>query len=384
VNIKTYSNSSAAGLKFELYEQNTDGNGVPTPGTRVGGGTFDSSGHYTMNFKPDPRKIYALKVWDKNANLGEFWFFSATRFVCGYDRTITESLPVLKVILRDSSGALKKNFNFSLFMQDFDADNNPTIEDSNLIANLKTDNSGIARVFVSPYNPYRFQTGIYAIRSKDANNNNSDSYNIHMYPEKDTSFQYTFAGLNGELRDAGKNLLANREVRFYEQTGSGSDRALGSLLIKTKTDKSGRFRFEYPGGTYALAVLDDFNHENVFWNISLKYGKSNTVKLVTSQNRISVNASGGTPAGAQVKIFNLSTDGGHKYYKDGELGSVKVTGSKTSYVSLVPGYYLASYFDKSGKEYGRYFKSANGSISTTKITTSLVNRISENKIFTIK
>jgi len=386
ITVRSYSNSSLNGLKYEVYEQNAGINGIPVAGTRINGGTFDASGRVVINFKPDPRKTYALKVYDKNANLGDFWFFDAARFVCGYDRAITESLPVLKLVMRDANGALKKNFNFSLYMQDYDADNNPVIEDSNLIANLKTDNTGIARVFLTPYNTYRYETGIYAIESKDANNNNAVSYNIHMYPDKDTVYQYAFTGLSADLRNASGVLVPNREIHFYNQVGSGSGRSLGNLLTKIKTDKNGHFSLEVPAGTYAVGVLDDFNQENIFWGFVLKDGKINTAKIITGLNKISVTAVQGDliATGAAVKIYNLVSDDGHNYYKDEEIGTLKLSSGKNASVSLVPGYYLASYFDKTGKEYGRYFRAANGVITTVKITTSSTNRIASNRIFKIK
>ncbi len=386
INLRSYSRSVITGLKFEVYEQNTDANGIPIPGTKVGGGTFDNSGRYVLTFKPDPRKTYSLKVWNKRADLGEFWFFDATRFVCGYDRTITKTLPVLKIVMRDSKGALKKNFNFSLYMQDYDADNNPVIEDTNLIANLKTDNSGAVRVFVAPFNTYRYQTGIYALTSKDASNNTVASYNIRMFPEKDTVFNYAFTGLTGELRNASRTLLPNKEIRLYEIVGTGSDRALGNLLAKTTTDKNGKYRFEYSAGTYALATLDDYNHESVTWNVTLKAGKTTTLKIVNSLNRISVADAQGEviPKDASIKIYSLTSDDGRTYYKGNEVATVKLSASKSAAISLAPGYYLASYFDKSAREYGRYFKSANGVVTTTKIATSVTNRITANKVFKIK
>ncbi len=386
LNIRSYSKNAVAGLKFEVYEQNTDANGLPVPGTRVGGGTFDNSGTYVLTFRPDPRKTYALKIWDKRADVGEFWYFDATRFVCGYDRVVTKTLPALRIVMRDAKGVLKKNFSFSLYMQDYDADNNPVIEDGNLIANLKTDNTGSARVYVAPYNTYRYQTGVYAITSKDANNNNATSYNIRMYPERDTVFNYAFTGLAGELRNASRVLLPNKEVRFYEVVGTGSDRALGNLLTKTTTDKTGRFRFEYPAGTYAIAVLDDFNHESITWNVVLKAGKTNSIKIVNSLNKVSVADAQGEviPKDASIKIFSLTSDDGFNYYKAGEVANVKLSASKSAAISLAPGYYLASYFDKSGREFGRYFKSANGVVTTTKVTTSVTNRITANRVFKIK
>jgi hypothetical protein len=118
----------------------------------------------------------------------------------------------------------------------------------------------------------------------------------------------------------------------------------------------------------------------------LKPGKTNTIKIVNSLNKISVADAQGEviPRDASVKVYYLTTEDGANYYKGGEVATVKLSANKSAAISLAPGYYLASYFDKAGREYGRYFKSANGVVTTTRITTSLSNRITANKVFKIK
>lgn len=154
ITLRNFSGDIIPGLKYELYEQKTDANGLPIAGNKVLSGTIDSTGRATSSFRPDPRQAYALKVWDKRADLGEFWFFDAVRFVCNYNRYVTKYVPALKVVLRDGQGKLKRNYNFSLYAQKYDADSKPIFEDSDLIANLKTNGGGQAVVYVAPYNPY--------------------------------------------------------------------------------------------------------------------------------------------------------------------------------------------------------------------------------------
>ena len=179
------------GLKFEAYEQTADANGLPSAGKKIGSGTTDNSGQAEISFKPDTQKAYALKVWDKNDDVGVFWFFDAARFVCGYDRYVTKYLPALTVVLRDASGELKRNHNFSLYAQRYDFDQNPFFESKDLIANLKTDGGGQALVYVAPYNPYfPSQTGFYALSVKNEKNEVKKVYDIQIPAENNHVFQY--------------------------------------------------------------------------------------------------------------------------------------------------------------------------------------------------
>ncbi|MFA5886406.1 MAG: hypothetical protein WC863_01355 [Patescibacteria group bacterium] len=371
-------------LKFEIYEQNSDANGLPVAGNKVGGGTMDKTGKATISFAPDPRKTYALKAWDKRADLGDFWFFDAVRFVCNYDRTVTKYLPALKIILRDSQKRLKANYNFSLYAQQYDADEKPFFENSDLIANLKTDAGGKSIVYVASYNPYHDnQSGVYVLSVKDAGGNIANVYNIKIPLDKDYTFNYVFSSLSGELRNGQKKILTNREIRFYEQLVDNGQKSLGRQLLKTKSDLKGRFQFDYPAGIYALVVLDDFNQENIFWNINIKSGQLNSQKLVTNTTKISLTNLASTERASTInlKLYNLSTEGDRKYYRDSEIGVIKIARNKTVYSSLTPGYYLLVYTDKSGKEYGRAFKANNGQLQSITLSATTKMRISSSQAF---
>lgn len=384
--LRNQAGAIVSGLKFELYEQNTDADGLPVAGKKISNGTIDKTGRATITFKPDPRKTYAFKVWDKNADLGDYWFFDAVRFVCGYDRYVTKNVSALKIVLRDGSGALKKNYNFSLYAQRYDADQKPVFDSEDLIANLKTGSGGYTIVYVSPYNTYRgSQTGLYAISAKDNNGNVSAVYNIRVLSDKDYNFQYAFSSLSGELRDARKKVLTNREIRVYEQEGSGANRSLGRLLYKVNTNASGRFQLEYPAGTYALAVLDDLKRENIFWNVVIKAGKTSSQKLVTNLTKFSLaDAQGETiPKDASLKVFAVNTDDNVNYYRDNQIGEIKLAANKTATISLAGGTYLVTYTSKTGREYGRVFKANNGQFNTVLLSISRKTAISADQVMKI-
>lgn len=367
--LRNFSGEALAGFKFALYEQDTDNYGLPIAGDKVGGGTTDSLGQFNFSFKPDQCKSHVLHVWDKKENLGEFWFFNAVTFACDYNRNLTKSLPALHIVLRDAAGELKKNYSFSLYAQRYDADNNPIFESGDLIASLKTGASGQATVYVAPYNPYRRgQTGFYAVSAKDADGNNSVLYNISVPESKDYTLSYDFSGVSGELRDAKGQLLTGKEVRLYEQTAAGT---LGRELEKTKTDANGRFSLEYPAGTYALAVRDYFNRENIFWGIAVKPA-GDYQKLTTNLTNFTLSdAQGeGLSGTASLKLYSLSADANGSFYRDKQVGTIKLNSNRTASLSLAAGPYLAVYAGKNNQDYGQTFYAKNGATQAVKVVVS--------------
>lgn len=355
----------ANGLKYELYEQKANANGLPSAGAKINGGTIDSSGRSVINFKPDPRQTYALKIYDKKSTVGEYWFFDAVRFTCDANRVITKSIPSLKIILRDKTGALKRNFNFSLYAQKFDVDNKPIFETSDLVANLKTDGLGSTVVYVAPYNAYRSgQSGFYAISAKDNSGNAVNIYNINVTGEKDYNFSYTFSGISGYLKDASQKIQANKTISLYEIIGSGSNKTLGRQLLKSKTDAAGRFSFEYPAGNYALVSLDQFNQNNVFWNVAVN-SNSKDLSLVTNLTRLKLEdqQAEDIPGNASLKVYSLLADGSN-YYRDKMIATVSLDASKGANISLAEGPYLILYSGKNSREYGFAYWASNNKLSS--------------------
>lgn len=383
LSVDDFSGNSVAGLKYELYEQGLDNNGLPTTGSKVGGGTLDSYGQGAISFRPDPRLGYAIKIWDKRSDLGEFWFYDAVKFVCDYNRNVNKIIPALRIVLRDQDGNLKRNYNFSLYAQRYDADNNPTWEDRDLIANLKTDSGGQAVVYVSPYNTYRSnQTGVYAIRAKDSSNNYFTTYDIKIRADQDYSLEQLFSGISGQLMDAFKRVQANKEIRLYEQLDSAGVWILGKQLLSTKTDSSGNFRIDYPDGTYALAVSDQFNQENVFWNVQAN-SKNTNQSLMTNLTRLSLSPaqSSGISGDISFKLYKLVSNNNSTFYRDKEISNIQLGTDRTATIPLAMGPYLVVYTSKSGTEFGQAFYAQNGRLEEVVLSISRDDMLSSGQTF---
>jgi len=367
ISLSDIAGHNAAGLKFEIYEQTTDASGLPLAGAKMAAGTVDSGGRATVTFKPDSSKNYALKVWDKKADLGEFWYFNVVKFVCDYDRNITKNLPALKIVLRDSDGKPRYNYSFSLYAQRYDVDGNPAFSSTDLIANLKTGTDGQAIVYVSPYNVYHSnQTGYYAISVKDGNNAVKNFYNILVNGESDFTYQPAFSGLSGELRDAQDRALSVNSLSLYEQKSSGGYFSLGQKLLSFKTDSSGQFKFEYSAGTYAITSTDDLGRQNIFWNIVI--GQSSTYKKLTA-SLINFNFTEPTgKADSVLQLYALTGKGG-TYYRGDMIKAVKLSSSHAA-LSLAAGTYLISYSGTNDRLFGQAFYAKNGATYNLSFSTS--------------
>lgn len=373
----------SSGLKFELYEQETDAGSLPVVGKRVSSGTLNSSGRATVSFKPDSQKFYTLKVWDKKADQGEFWFFNALRFVCGYDRNLNLTTPALKIVWRDKSGGLKSNYNFSLWSQAYDADGRPILANNGKIADLRTDAGGQATVFVSPYNTYRAgQSGVYALTARDDGGNTVTFYDVAVSADRDNTFTAQASGLGGNLQDARQRQQANKEIKLYQILGSGDNRRLGDLLARFKSNASGRFDFEYPAGTYALVVNDDFNQESIFWDVSIRAGAPSRNLVM---NLINFSLSSGTaeelPREPTIKLYSLAGSNATSYVRDREIASFRLNSGKTALKSLAAGPYLALYVGQNNKEYGLAFYAAAGESQNINLRVSSAQALTAGQSF---
>jgi len=363
--VQDFSGNTVSSLRYELYEQEIGNGALPIPGKKVSGGSLDSYGRGSFNFKPDPRKSYAIKIWEKRADLGEYWFFDAVKFVCDYNRSVTKVIPALRVTLRDADGNLKRNYSFSLYAQRYDADNNPTVEDRDRIASLKTDSGGQAVIYVSPYNSYRpNQTGIYALKAKDSSNNYFTIYDIRILANSDYNFEQNFSGLSGKLSDAFNRVQAEKDIFLYEQNKSGSVNILGKQLIKKRTDSGGNFDFDYPAGTYALVVKDQFNQNNIFWNVKVNSGQNNYQSLTTNLTKLSFSQaqSGSISGDIYFKLYKLVSDNNSTFYRDKEVANLKLDSSRSITAALAANPYLAVYRSNSGSEFGKAFYAQNGKL----------------------
>lgn len=384
INLLSTNGEPLSAFKYEVYEQDADVFGRPIPGKKIKSGSTNSAGKAELSFKPDPRKSYVMKVYDKKTDAGEFWFFDATRFTCGYDRVITKSLPYLRIILRDGQGNLKTNASFSLYEQSFDVDNNPIKAPNKLIANMKTGNDGSAIMYVAPAHSFdQNRRGLYVL-SATVGKTSFDAYNIAVTADKNSTFEYVFSDLLLNVKSAAGQALGKKNVKLYNQVKNGLTYSLGNELSSASTDSSGVLHLEYPAGTYALVIEDDYKQKNIFWDVVIRDGQSNQATLSAGLIRTALSSSLGdvTSLGSSLQVYSLYESNGG-FYKDKEVGTIKLSSSKQGEAMLAEGPYLISYTDKAKVEYGLAVWVQNGQVQTLKIKVEKTQQISVGQKFSL-
>ncbi|MBU4257108.1 thrombospondin type 3 repeat-containing protein [Patescibacteria group bacterium] len=376
--VKNYNGDYIPGINFELYEQNLDANGLPKEGAKITSGKIDQLGKGEALFNPDPRKAYALKAYDKNSNVGEYWFFDGIKFLCEADKKIEKHLSAINVILRDGDGSLRKNQKFSLYTQKLDFDGNPIKEKKDLVSSsLVTSEKGTAVIYVSGDHPHnKNKKGKYVFAATGNNKADFIEYGIGVSGNQDTEFEYTFSDIVFEVKNAANEPLADANLEIYEQSkDSRGNNVLGKSIVKIKTNKNGEGALEYAAGAYAVKIKDDVGNYFTFWDVNIKNRERVNKKITTGLVKINVKEETGDslPQGTTISIYSMTKDNDY-YYKNKNIKSAKIAANGYLTVSLAPSPYL--FVVKSGKsEYGRAIYAEDG-----KITNATIKIIPDNNI----
>ncbi len=346
------------GLHYELYEQVKDVNGVPSAGGVVFKGVIDQYGRSVKTFHPSTLKRYAIKIWDKNPKVGDFWFFDSLSFYCGEDKEITKSLPSLTVILRNGDNTLKKNHKFSIYTQKYDADGSPIREKEDLvIANLNSSAEGMATIYVAPDHPYKKNKhGSYVFVSTGANKSVFEQYYITIKPDQDYLLDYIFSDLYVGFKDAGGKILKNKSFSFnFQKKDIDKHYTLGKAIKNFKTDSNGRARIEYHHGRYAISFKDSLGKPYTFWNIDIKNRKRVVKDLTTNLTNIYLYDGGNgliTPK-TPVNVYSLVKREDGFFYKDKKIKSFPIGNKDHIELILAKAPYLFTVIvGKSRTEYG--------------------------------
>jgi hypothetical protein len=362
------------GLKYELYEQIEDVNGVVGVGVKKVNGVVDEYGKGLSVFNPDPRKKYALKVYDKNATVGEYWFFDAAQFKCGEDVDVEKNLSSLLVVLRDGEGELLKNYKFSLHTQKYDVDGKPIKEKKDLIAsNITTSEKGRAVIYLASNHLYDMsKKGKYVFTARGKNGVNYEEYDIDIVDGMTYDFEYVLSDVVVKTENALGQVLENKDVFFYEQERNISgDYVLGKLLKNSKTDSNGEVSFEYPFGYYAVVVKDSVGKNSIFWNAHIKNRTRSYKNIKTNVVRVKAKNEEGDFLGNSTLIYAYSMveDENGFFLKNKNIKKEKLSITGNLDLSLKPDPYLVT-FKKGTKEYGKAIYTENEKLQEVVISTS--------------
>lgn len=370
-------NNYLPGITVDVYEQKVDADGKPAPGKKlISAKTLPETGIAEVSIKPDPQlaKGIAFKAYDKNHDVGAFWFFDGLSISCGQISTITKKLSSITFVFRNDAGELKKNIKFSLYTQRYDVDHNPINEKEDLVyGNFDTAAAGRVTAYVPDKTRTLKRTGgDYILAANLGGVIGEIETSIRVFAGTDTVFEYVYSDMAITLEDAEGNLLpADRSIELFEQENNvKGDRILGKSIKNLSNNSKGQMVFEYPAGTYAAVLKDDFNQKDIFWNLVIEKGKRTELKLTAGLARFIV-AGGAEKAGSankRVLVYSLTQDDKGNYYRDKQLGNLEVSAKGYAEAHLAPGKYLVAYTAGSNKEYGQLVNIRQGQLQ--KITLS--------------
>ncbi len=378
ISVKDLSGNNLPGFKYELYEQEYSVSGSPSPGKKEFSGTIGENGMDEKVFNPNPFMSYALKIYNSNSKLGAFWYYDAVKFSCGEDKTIEKYLSSINLTLRDGESELAKNQKFSMYIQELNVDGEGVKKKDNLISStFATKEDGVDRIFLSP--------GFSYIFSSKRNDAWFDKYNIQLPSGQNTDLEYVFSDAVIKIQSPIEEIYGDKKVEMYEQVKNlDYKNELGDKLMSSKTDSSGKVRFEHPFGKYALVAEDDFGQDNIFWNIEISDQQRLNKTITTNLTRVYVKSANGNAVQDEesVKIYTLEKQSNGKYKTGKRAGTKKIQPNSHLDISLANGPYLIM-VDNKITDYGRVFRAVNGKLQEVVVTLNSDNKIDKDQEFTL-
>lgn len=373
-------------LNFNLFEQGINADGKPYAAGKLAGGKISAAGEGKIVINPDPRKKYALQIYENNETVGDFWFFDQMQFTCGQNIEITKQLPALTIILRDSNSALLKNQLFSLYTQKYDADGKPIKEKKDLISNKYTSGeTGKIMTYLAPSHQYLGEKrGTYVLELIRPDKALFTEYGINISAEQDYNLDYLLSGLVITYKNAEGKINTEKNIDIYKQSKNANGQYLLGDKIKTlKTDIYGAAGMEYPAGYYAAAVKDSLAQNNIFWSQPINNRAKNNITLAENKTKISVKDKSEKNLNKiiAVNIYLLKEADG-QYVVDKKLKALNTSNSGLLEISLAPGAYLFSVIDQK-IEYGQALYAQNKKIQTLAISLISGQIITSGQKFTL-
>ena len=356
--LKNVDGTGATKLNVELYTADYDNGDINKPlvGKKVMSGTTDTTGKWVTKFTPTRGLRYIIKIYDKNTDNGDFWYFDQ-QLSCGSDFELKQTMPRVTIILRDSKGNLVKDADVSVYSLHTDVDGNPIADRTYLVSSSKPSTQGSLSFYLAPnIKELSDKTGAYFVQVK--RNNQTFNFPKVRAGNSDITYNYSLSGLDLNVKLATGKPLGNATVNIYQQN---SDLSLGTKLYSTKTNTAGQVAFEYPAGIYAFSVVDDYKQENVFNNVVVADSGITTKTLTTNYTKFylaSVTSDTKSSINRNFQIYSLTASSDGSYYKNKSVGNLTMTNGSETTVSLAAGPYLVVY--KVGdQEYGTAFMATN-------------------------
>lgn len=305
-------------VDVKIFKQ--DGSNI---GDRVASGNTDSYGLVSLSFMAD-NGDFVIQVDPSGSDDSSFYFYNES-VSCDSTVTITKYLGGIFFKMYDMNDELIRDMDFSVYVQQKDAENNPVALDDYKVGDFDIDGRGSIMVYVpdetrsidgSTDNDYLFK----------AKRNNADffKYDITARDGEATMIEYYFSGMKLIFRDSDNVAFPQDvDIDIFEQYDSDT---MGAKIDDVKTDNSGKVYFEYPFGTY-VAVVDGGNGLEYFWDLEISDNSTRNYILKTGEEWTSDDDSCSSESSLNIKVQDLDGNGLKNIYYEIYKQGIDVKGN---------------------------------------------------------
>lgn len=260
-----------AGINFVIYQQLSNPDGGFYFGTSVlGSGKTDAGGQSAILCVSSSKAPYGVKIYETNSTYGYFTIWDAEISTVGSTRTVDHRMSGLNVIMRNAEGKVIKNAKFDVYLQSFDVDGQPIIDETKLYqdklisSGLTTGDYGARNIFLS--------AGHYVIRVH-ATGGQKYFYLWNQVVDSGaiTTLDYKLSTLRSILEDGYGKLLKNQTLSIYQQSYDVRDNPIIGDLVASNlnTGSTGAVDAYVPAGAYALKIKSTYSNGYFYkWKVT--------------------------------------------------------------------------------------------------------------------
>ncbi len=336
-------------MNFTVYEQKTNPDGGFYFGTSLASGKTDAGGQSPIQCLDPKKEPYAVKVYEHNATYGYSTIWSTAIPKEGLTFTAEVKMGYLYSLFRDPEGTVIKNQKFDIYIQSFDVNNQPIIDETKLNvdklvkANYTTGDFGAKRAYLAAGN---YVVRVHATGGKQY----FYVWNQEVKNAEVTTLDYKLSALRTILEDGLGNLVKNKKFSIYTQKYDVRNKPILGDLVASDLDTGaeGKKDAYIPAGTYALKIPASYAGAayNV-WKLGVTSQELATTTYRLSGFRIIIREGGALVRNAKFSVATQKLDALGKPVVDTIVLKDQSTG-EAGYldVYLTPGTYVLIYGDK--------------------------------------
>lgn len=276
-------------INYAVYTEikNPDGNPYFDDKYKLTSGKTDGGGQSDILCLDATKYPYAVKLWETNASYGYFSIWSDKIASQSGIFEVDAKMSDLFVIIRDAEGNLVKNSSFDVFVQGFNVDNEPIIDETKLnqdklvAAKVNTSDVGGKHLYLAPGS---YVVRMYATGGKEY----FYLWNQKIFAELNTTLDYRQGTLRTTLEDGNGSLVKNQKFEIYTQKYDAQDKPItGDLLATMQTGSTGKADAYLPAGEYAVKIPSA--NKNLFyyiWKVKVSDEELNDIKYRLSGLRV--------------------------------------------------------------------------------------------------